>query len=234
MSAPWPRAVTTTVERFGRIDCVVAIAGINYRARIHEADLRRWGDVLSTNVVGMTTVLKHAVPHLRERTGSSIVLMGSIAAWLGSDGYSAYTASKAAVHGLAVALAQELAPRIRVCAVAPGWVETPFSVQGLTLESDPATARVEAEQAHALQRFARPSEIAETIAFLASRAVVVHDGHRGAGRRRVHGDAMSKLDSVRRHRSVTAVVPEPHHELLRRTPRTAPRHRRSRPRRRAW
>jgi NAD(P)-dependent dehydrogenase (short-subunit alcohol dehydrogenase family) len=161
-------AVGEVIDRCGHLDAVVAVAGVNYHARIEDADIGAWERVLSINVTGMAVVLKHTVAHLRRQPGSAAVLVGSISAWLGSDGSSAYHASKAAVHGLTASLAVELAPEVRVCAVAPGWVDTPFSTIGIDAAPDPAGTRRRVERMHALDRLARPDEIAAAVAFLAS------------------------------------------------------------------
>lgn len=157
-------------SRWGRLDVVVNVAGINYHANIEDTDLARWHHVLAVNVTGMVATIKHTVALLRASGAGVIVNMSSIAAAIGSHGYSSYVASKAAVDGLTRSLALELAPLIRVCAVAPGWVDTPFSDAGLALADDPQAARVTAENMHALGRIAAPDEIAEAVAWLASPA----------------------------------------------------------------
>jgi NAD(P)-dependent dehydrogenase (short-subunit alcohol dehydrogenase family) len=99
------------------------------------------------------------------------------------QGCVAYVATKGAVDSLTKALALELAPQIRVNAVAPGWIETPFTVAGLNLSADPIAYRKEAEGMHALNRVGLPDEIAKVIYFLATEessfmtgSIVVADG----------------------------------------------------------
>jgi len=119
-------------------------------------------------VVAMVLGIKHVVPYLRKVQGASIVNMSSISAQIGTSGYAAYVATKGAVDSLTKALALELAPAIRINAVAPGWIETPFTVAGLNLTPDPVAHRKKAEQMHALNRVGTPQEIAKVIYFLAS------------------------------------------------------------------
>lgn len=161
-------AVAEGVSRWGRLDSLALLAGIAYASPIESVDVEAWDHVLRVNVTGMIITMKHAVPHLRQGDQPAIVLMGSTAAWIGSHGYSAYTASKAAIHGVSNALALELAPQIRICSVAPGWVDTPFTQGGLAAMDDPVKGQEQAERLHALNRFAQPEEVADVIAFLLS------------------------------------------------------------------
>jgi len=161
-------AVAEAVSRWGRLDCLALLAGIAYASPIEDVDVEAWDHVLRVNVTGMIITMKHAVPHLRHGDQPSIVLMGSVSAWIGSHGYSAYTASKAAIHGVSSALALELAPDIRICSVAPGWVDTPFTQGGLDAMAEPVKGREMGERLHALGRFAQPGEVAEVITFLLS------------------------------------------------------------------
>lgn len=156
------------VAHWGRLDSMALLAGIAYLSPIENVDVEAWDHVLRVNVTGMIISIKHAVPHLRQGENPAIVLMGSTGAWIGSHGYSAYTASKAAIHGVSTALALELAPDIRICSVAPGWVDTPFTQGGLAAMDDPVRGRRQAEQLHALDRFATPAEVAEVMTFLLS------------------------------------------------------------------
>ena len=69
---------------------------------------------------------------------------------------------------MTIGLALELAPKIRVNAVAPGWIETKFTVEGLEKSTDPVAYRKEVEKMHALGRVGLPDEIANVIAWLLS------------------------------------------------------------------
>ena len=125
--------------------------------------------MFDVNVIGMVIAIKHMTPYLKKSEGAAIVNMSSISAHIGSVGYAAYVASKGAVDSLTKSLALELAPEIRVNAVAPGWIETPFTVEGLNLADDPAAYRKKVEGMHALQRVGTPEEIASVIQFLTTK-----------------------------------------------------------------
>lgn len=149
------------------IDALVNIAGINVFARVEEMTVEQWDRMMAVNVTGMFLMMKHCIPHMKH--GSAVVNMGSVSAFVGSDGYAAYVTTKGAVLSLTKSAALELAPLgIRVNAVAPGWVDTRFTSDGLALTPDPDAARAGANKAHILGRIAAPEEVAAAAAFLLS------------------------------------------------------------------
>jgi dihydroanticapsin dehydrogenase len=152
------------------ISSLINIAGRNYFDVIEEARLDEWRDMFDVNVLGMVMAIKHMAPFLKKSHNASIVNMSSISAHIGSVGYAAYVATKGAVDSLTKSLALELAPKIRVNAVAPGWIETPFTVEGLNLAEDPEAYRKKVEEMHALNRVGTADEIASVIFFLTSEA----------------------------------------------------------------
>lgn len=170
-------------ESLSSVNALVNIAGINYFELIEATSLAEWRKMFDVNVLGMVATIKHFTPLLRQSNDASIVNMSSISAGIGSVGYAAYCATKGAVDSLTKSLALELAPKIRVNAVAPGWIETEFTLSGLNMSSDPAAYRREVEAMHALERVGRPEEIANGIFWLCSPqasfitgSVVVMDG----------------------------------------------------------
>lgn len=166
------RAVAETVERFGRLDCVVANAGIETFGSAEEIDLHDWRKVMQINVEGVLLLARAALTSLRESTGS-IVVVASVAGLTAGPHYAAYVTSKTAVLGLVRSLAVDFgADGIRVNALCPGWVATEMSnrevaelAEGLGI--DKAEARGQLVQHLPLNRMADPSEIAGCIAFLA-------------------------------------------------------------------
>jgi NAD(P)-dependent dehydrogenase (short-subunit alcohol dehydrogenase family) len=152
------------------ISSLINIAGRNYFDEIDVARLDQWRDMFDVNVLGMVMGIKHMSPLLKKARNATIVNMSSISAHIGSVGYAAYVATKGAVDSLTKSLALELAPEIRVNAVAPGWIETPFTVEGLNLAEDPVAYRKTVEGMHALKRVGTADEIASVIYFLTSEA----------------------------------------------------------------
>ena len=121
--------------------------------------------ILDVNLLGAVHAAAAFLQHARKGAHLSIVLVGSTAGQRGEPGYSAYSASKAALSGLAKSWAVELAPRgIRVNVVAPGWVDTEMTESVL---SDPP-ARASIESSIPRGRVASAADIAGPIVFLLS------------------------------------------------------------------
>ena len=120
-------AIATTVETWGRLDVVVANAGVNGTwAGIEELAVEEFRSTLDINLVGTFTTIKYAVPHLRRRGGSVIVTSSVNGTRIFSNsGASAYSSSKAGQVALAKMLAVELGPdKIRVNVICPGAIST--------------------------------------------------------------------------------------------------------------
>lgn len=152
---------------YPRLDVLANIAGINHRASVTDMRIEDWDRMMDVNVGAMFLTSKHAIPLM---TGDSpaIVNMASISGHVASSDFPAYVASKAAVESFTWALAGEVGPRIRVNAVAPGWVEAGFTRAALDAAEDAAALREKARTAHLLGRMARPEEVASAILWLAS------------------------------------------------------------------
>jgi ketoreductase RED2 len=155
------RLVATAVERFGRLDVVVNNAGTTRRVPFPDldgADDELWQRIFGVNLMGPWYVSRAAVDELRKTKGS-IVNVGSVAGVVAAGSSLPYAVSKAALHHLTRTLAQALAPDVRVNAVAPGLVETPW------------TAGWEANEAIVartpLGRAGTPDDIADAVVFLA-------------------------------------------------------------------
>lgn len=112
------------LERFGTIDLLVCNAGVWDGAPIEEMSEELWNKVINTNLKSAWTMTKACVPAMKKRHSGSIVMVSSTAGQRGEANYSNYAASKGGQISFTKALACELAPRIRVNAVAPGWIET--------------------------------------------------------------------------------------------------------------
>jgi NAD(P)-dependent dehydrogenase (short-subunit alcohol dehydrogenase family) len=129
--------------------------------------LADWDRVMDVNLGGMFLTCKHAIP-LMTGDGAAIVNMASISGHVATPDYPAYVASKAAVESFSWALSGEVGPKIRVNAVAPGWVAAGFTRAALEAAKDPAALQAKAGAAHLLGRMARPEEVAAAILWLAS------------------------------------------------------------------
>jgi NAD(P)-dependent dehydrogenase (short-subunit alcohol dehydrogenase family) len=160
-------AFATIAARFPRLDALANIAGINHRAPVSEMRIEDWDRMMDVNVGGMFLTCKHAIP-LMTGDAPAIVNMASISGHVATPDYPAYVATKAAVESFTWALAGEVGPRIRVNAVAPGWVAAGFTRVALETATDSAALQAKAKAAHLLGRMADPEEVAAAILWLAS------------------------------------------------------------------
>ncbi len=121
------RLVQSTLDRWSRLDILIANAGFGYRAPIVEGDVARWKDMLDTNVYGLLLTLKYGVrPMLAQRSGH-VIVTSSVAARVVTPGGSAYCGSKAAATAIAEALRMEVArDGVRVTTIEPGVVISEF------------------------------------------------------------------------------------------------------------
>lgn len=164
-------AVAHAVERLGGIDIVVNCAGIGAVGAIQENDDDTWMRLYDVNVLGIVRMARAAHPHLAGSTHASVVNIGSIAGHAGLPLRAAYSATKGAVHALTLAMAADgIDDGIRVNAVAPGTVGTPWVARLLDAAPDPVAARAQLEARQPLGRLGAADEIAAAVAFLASPA----------------------------------------------------------------
>ena len=168
-------AVNHTIEEFGRIDCVVANAGILLLRPAVDLSLDDWRRVIEVNLTGaFLTCRTFARRLVSQRQGGRIILTSSLFGRRGGVENSAYSASKFGVIGLMESLAAELAPhQILVNAVCPGQVETGmmdqlFRDRSTLTGTSPEEVRRMLELKIPLQRMARPADIADVYLFLAS------------------------------------------------------------------
>ena len=162
-------AVEDVVARFGRLDIVVANAGIGAQGSVEDNDDAEWMRVLDVNVLGIARIVRSSLPHLRQSPTPAIVLTSSIAAWAGLPQRAVYSASKGAVQALGLAMAADcLADGIRVNVVAPGTASTPWVGRLLDAASDPVAERAALEARQPMGRLVSAEEVANAIVYLAS------------------------------------------------------------------
>lgn len=156
-------------ERFGRIDVLFNNAGIAVPedGSVLDTQLDTWQRVLDVNLTSVFLCCRHGIPHLLAAGGGSIINTASLVARMGSaTSQIAYTASKGGILAMSRELAVEFARRgVRVNALCPGPVETPL-LRTMYTPEESARRLVHIPGG----RFARPEEIAEAAAFLASEA----------------------------------------------------------------
>ena len=156
-------ATGKAIEMMGGIDVLINNAGISIRHDFLDITPDEWGRVLSVNLTGIFYMAQTVARHMVEGGGGVILNTASTNGIMGYPHYCDYNASKAGVIELTRSMALELAPKIRVNAVAPGYVLTPMQRAEYTDEMlEEVNCRIP------LKRHAQPEEIAAMFAFLAS------------------------------------------------------------------
>lgn len=153
--------VDAVTDRLGPIDVLVNNAGVSSHVPFHELSISEFDRVLAVNLRGAFLCCKAACPGMAGR-GGTVVNVASELALTGGKGFVHYCASKGGVIAMSKALARELAPTVRVNAVAPGPTETEM------LTAHAAEFNEHKRDQIPLRRWGRPEDIAATICFLAS------------------------------------------------------------------
>jgi len=177
------RWVEDVVDRWGGVDVLVNNAGIaGPTDRVEEIDFGAWRDCLAVNIDSHFLMTRLVVPHMKEQRSGAVVSISSTAGLFGYGMRTPYAASKWAVIGFTKSLAIELGPfGIRANVVAPGAVEGPRMDR--VIEAEAAQRGVSGDvvqreyvESQSIQRFVKPSEIADMCAFLASSAASMVNG----------------------------------------------------------
>jgi NAD(P)-dependent dehydrogenase (short-subunit alcohol dehydrogenase family) len=159
------------VSRHGRLDVLMTAAGWSCGGTVVTTDPADWDAVFRTNVGGTWLWARAAVPHMQRQGKGSIITLASQLAIAGGKGNSAYIAAKGAIVSLTRTMAVDFATDgIRVNAIAPGAIDTPMLQRSFARHADPEPVREASRQRHAMKRFGKAEEVAETALHLASDA----------------------------------------------------------------
>jgi NAD(P)-dependent dehydrogenase (short-subunit alcohol dehydrogenase family) len=163
------RLVKACVDQFGKIDIVCNDAGIELLRPLVDTPEEEWDRVVDTNLKGPFLVSKYSLPYMIQRSTGNIINIASQLGLVGSQGFSAYCASKAGVILLTKVMALEYARYgIRVNCVCPGAINTPMVERELRLDPDPKKASETMMGKHPIGRLGKPEEVAQAVLFLAS------------------------------------------------------------------
>lgn len=182
-------AASIVDQRLGGLDTLSHNAGIQRYGTVESTDEALWDEVMTVNLKAAYLISRSVMPMLRESRGA-VVLMASAQGFASQEGVLAYTVAKHGLVGMTHSMAVDYAPHgVRVNAVAPGAVDTPMLRDAIALSDDPAGLRRVIEGMNPLGRTARPDEIAEVVAFLASDAASFMTGETV----RVDGGLLSRI-----------------------------------------
>jgi NAD(P)-dependent dehydrogenase (short-subunit alcohol dehydrogenase family) len=159
------------MARRGRLDVLMTAAGFSCGGTVLTTDPADWDAVFRTNVGGTWLWARAAVPEMQRRSSGSIITLASQLAIAGGRNNSAYIAAKGAIISLTKTMALDFATDgIRVNAIAPGAVDTPMLQRSFARHADPEPVREASRNRHAMKRFGKADEVAETALHLASDA----------------------------------------------------------------
>lgn len=158
------------VQKYKKIDIMVNNAGIGKAGTVLDQTEADWDLMMSVNAKGAFFGCKYAVKAMLEQeTKGSIVNIASVAGMVGVLNRAGYCASKAAIVGLTKSVASDFAEQgIRVNAISPGTIESPWIKKILADNPNPEQARTQMQQRQPIGRMGTPEEIANLVYFLAS------------------------------------------------------------------
>ena len=163
--------ITATVEKFGRIDCLINNAGWHPPHKpIDDFSAQDFRDILDLNLVSIFAACKFALPHIRQTRGN-IINMSSLTGSMGQLYATTYAATKGGITAFTKALAvDEAAFGVRVNSVSPGNIYTPLWQEAIDASLDPAQTRKDGEQAQLLGRMGTIEEAGKMCLYLAAEA----------------------------------------------------------------
>ena len=164
------RMVEQLILQYGRIDVLFNNAGISGVGLLHETEPEDWDRIFAVNVKGLFLVSKYVLPHMMKQRSGTIVNMSSCIAEMGLSRRTSYAATKGAVLSLTKSMQVDYAAyNIRVNALLPGTVFTPFVEEYLKNSYDDPEAAYETLQSRQIcGDLARPYDVAKAALFLAS------------------------------------------------------------------
>jgi 3-oxoacyl-[acyl-carrier protein] reductase len=157
------KLIEAVLNTYGRLDVLVNNAGVNRDNLLLRMKEKEWDEVLETNLKGAFNCSRFALKYMLKQGFGCIINISSVVGIYGNPGQSNYAASKAGLIGFTKSLAKEVGrKRIRVVALAPGFIETEMT------EKLPPDLKAKVLERIPLYRFGKPEEVASCVSFLAS------------------------------------------------------------------
>lgn len=162
----WKQVVTSTIERFHKIDILINNAGVTGKTRgLADTTVSDWNQVMNINALGNYLGMKYVVPEMKKVGQGSIVNISSLAGIHGIGGATPYAASKGATRLLSMGAARDLGPdHIRVNSIHPGFIETPM-ISDFTKDASVKQSVIDSVP---LRYLGKPADVAYAALFLAS------------------------------------------------------------------
>ncbi|MFT5110789.1 MAG: NAD(P)-dependent dehydrogenase (short-subunit alcohol dehydrogenase family) [Parasphingorhabdus sp.] len=179
-NACWIQADLAESDSFDKVaaelgklfDCLHVLvnnAGVMFEKTLDDMNLQDWQSMLAINLTAPVFLSKKLLPLMREAGAASIIHIGSIEGIAANPEHVAYCSSKAAVHGLARAMAVDLGKdNIRVNAIAPGWIRSALSDDYINAQDNAQQAWQDLFALHPAGRIGEPGDVGNLAAFLAS------------------------------------------------------------------
>jgi NAD(P)-dependent dehydrogenase (short-subunit alcohol dehydrogenase family) len=162
-------AVAVAIDRFGGLDIFHANAAVQIMGDVESTTSTDWLKLFNTNLYGVASGFRQALPALRARGGGSLIATASLLGIVGDPDLPAYGAMKGGLRALARSMAAAHGvDQIRVNTICPGDVDTPLVHDYFAFQPDPEVARAKIVELYPLRRFARPEDVANAALFLAS------------------------------------------------------------------
>lgn len=158
------------ISKFGRIDVLFNNAGVSGVGALHEVEPDAWDRVMNVNIRGVYLPSKYVIPYMMEHKSGSIINMSSCIAEIGLARRASYAATKGAILALTKSMQVDYAPyNIRVNAILPGTIFTPFVENYLKTSYDNPTEAIESIKKRQLSgELGKPEDVANAALFLAS------------------------------------------------------------------
>lgn len=161
--------IKTIISRYQRVDVLFNNAGISCVGPLHEIGQDEWRRVFEVNVNGVYNMSKEVVPIMINQRSGSIINMSSSVATMGVENRAAYSSTKGAILSMTKAMQVDYAPyNIRVNALMPGTVYTPFVEKYVTKSTNPVATLASIKKRQLTEKLGKPIDIAYAALYLAS------------------------------------------------------------------